>query len=133
MKWKRKRRRTESATPAPPGEDLPVGYNPHRDETLFWHTAEGYIIAHDIVCQQEYVEATKCPHCGGELIMIAQLNRAYQGLNELIALCAVCRSRATFIFDISNDVYQAWWAAQLGEAYVRQYDGPPREPVAPPD
>jgi hypothetical protein len=108
-----------------------VGYNPDRDEHLFWYTEEGYIIAQDVTCQHEYIQDTPCPECGGELVVIAHLNRAGQGLSELVAVCRGCRHRDNFIFDISNEVYQTWWAAQLGPLYVCQYDGPPRAPYSP--
>jgi hypothetical protein len=108
-----------------------AGCNPHRDEYLYWLTEDGYIIAQDITCQQEYVQQTPCPHCGGSLIVMAHLNRGGQGLSELVALCRDCRQRANFIFDISNEVYQTWWAEQLGDLYICQYDGPPREPCTP--
>lgn len=114
-------------------EEEEVGYNPGRDETLFWLTEEGYIIAHDVTCQHEYVEGTPCAECGGPLTVIAHLNRGGQGLSELVAMCKECHTRTSFVFDISNDVYQAWWAEQLGTLYVLQYDGPPREPVMPQD
>jgi ribosomal protein S27AE len=96
---------------------------------LYRLTADGYIIAQDVDCQYEYARKTSCPHCGGALVIAAHLNRAGQGLSELVALCQDCRQRTSFIFDISNDVFQAWWAEQLGPLYIRQYDGPPREPV----
>lgn len=108
-----------------------VGYNPNRDEYLYWFTEDGYIIAQDVVCQHEYVEQTPCPDCGGGLAVAAHLNRAGQGLSELVTLCRDCHARVNFIFDISNDAYQTWWAEQLGLMYVRQYDGPPRDPFAP--
>jgi hypothetical protein len=108
-----------------------VGYNPKRDECLFWLTEEGYIIAQDVNCQHEYVNATLCPHCGGPLRIVAHINRGGQGLSELVAMCEECRQRSSFIFDISNEVFQTWWAEQLGPLYVRQYDDPPREPLAP--
>lgn len=112
-------------------KDLPPDYNPDRDETLFWWTEDGYIIAHDQACQLEYVAMCACAECGGTLAVIAQINRAWQGLNEVVAVCRRCRARYSFIFDISNAVYQAWWARQLGELYVPQYDGPPRTPYEP--
>ena len=108
-----------------------AGYNPYRDEYLFWLTEDGYIIAEDVNCQNEYVQATSCPHCGGQLRVAAHLNRAGQGLSELVALCTDCRQRANFIFDISNRAYQTWWAGQLGDLYLRQFDGPPRKPCRP--
>lgn len=108
-----------------------VGYNPARDETLYWHTEEGYIIAHDVSCQHEYIEQAYCHECGGSLAVAAHLNRAGQGLSELVAVCRECGARVSFVFDISNAVYQSWWAAQLGPLYVQQYDGPPREPLEP--
>ncbi len=110
-----------------------IGVNPHRDGYLYWFTEEGYIIAQDVACQHEYVQAARCPECGGALATVAHLNRGGQGLSEIVALCRGCRARQTFIFDISNAVYQAWWAEQLGPLYIEQYDGPPREPFAPPD
>lgn len=123
-----------NAPPADPDERLDdVGYNPARDNTLFWLTEEGYIIAHDVTCQHEYVDATPCPQCGSELKVMAHLNRGGQGLSELVAVCRTCHTRTSFVFDISNEVYQQWWADQLGPLYVVQYDGPPREPVEPPD
>jgi hypothetical protein len=108
-----------------------VGYNPYRDEHLFWLTEDGYIVAQDVVCQYDYVQESCCPKCGGALKIAAHLNRAGQGLSEMVALCQECRARANFIFDISNDVFQTWWAEQLGSLYVKQFDGPPREPYSP--
>ena len=58
---------------------------------------------------------------------MAHLNRAGQGLSEMVTICLGCRQRVIFIFDISNEVYQTWWARQLGDLYVRQYDGPARQ------
>jgi len=112
-------------------DDLPAGYNPSRDEHLFWWTEDGYIIAEDVACQHEYVQGTPCPECGGALAVVAHLNRGGQGLSELVAICRECRHRENFIFDISNDVYQAWWADQLGPLYIQQFDGPPRIPAWP--
>jgi hypothetical protein len=108
--------------------DLPAGYNPHRDDYLYWLTEEGYIIAQDITCQPEYIQATPCPECGGPLMVVATLNRAGQGLSELVAVCRGCRARSSFIFDISNDAYQAWWAEQMGDLYIQQHDCAPRLP-----
>ncbi|NDJ77719.1 MAG: hypothetical protein GYB65_15815 [Chloroflexi bacterium] len=113
-----------------PEAEEQVGFNPNRDDCLFWYTEEGYIIAQDVTCQHEYIQDTACPTCGGELVVIAHLNRGGQGLSELVAICRDCKARTNFIFDISNDVYQEWWAEQLGPLYVRQYDGPPREPFS---
>lgn len=114
-----------------PPAGLPVGYNPNRDEYLYWVTEDGYLIAQDVTCQHEYVEQMPCAYCGGQLVVAAHLNRGGQGLSELVALCPTCGQRANFIFDISNEVYQAWWAAQLGSLYIQQYDGPPRQPDRP--
>lgn len=108
-------------------------YNAKRDEHLFWHTPEGYIIAQDILCQSEYVENHPCPACGNELRIVAHLNRGGQGLSELVTVCVNCRYSLNFIFDISNDVYQQWWAEQTGDTYFRQFDGEPRRPDSPPD
>lgn len=114
------------------GAVVPAGYNPSRDEHLYWLTEDGYIIAQDVACQHEYVQAMRCPACGGRLRVAAHLNRDGQGLSEMVAVCTSCRARASFIFDISNDVYQTWWAAQLGDLYIQPFDGPPRVPVLPP-
>jgi len=127
-------RRAKAPEPAPRVEAnllQEVGYNARRDEYLYWLTADGYIIAQDVNCQHEYVQMSPCPHCGGTLKIMAHINRAGQGLSEIVALCPACHQRANFIFDISNDVYQAWWADQLGPLYLRQYDGDPREPATP--
>ncbi len=110
--------------------DDTLGHNPDRDDTLFWYTEEGYIVAQDNTCQHEYIQMTPCPSCGGNLRVIAHLNRGGQGLSEMVTVCQNCRHAVNFIFDISNVVYQNWWADQLGPLYIRQYDGPPREPVS---
>jgi hypothetical protein len=104
--------------------------NPNRTADLFAQTKDGYIIAQDIACQHTYIEEQPCPNCGGVLMPIAQINRAFQGLNEVVTFCTECSERSSFIFDISNDVYQTWWAELMGEMYVRTYDGKPRAPVA---
>lgn len=101
--------------------------NPNRTADLFALTDEGYIIAQDIACQQEFVDHQCCHYCESGLVSIAQLNRAFQGLHETVAFCPNCSERYSFIFDISNDVYQEWWASLTGDAYVRAYDGEPRE------
>jgi hypothetical protein len=108
-----------------------IGYNAERDKYLYWRTEEGYIIAQDVNCQHEYVSATPCANCGGPLRVVAHINRAGQGLSEIVAMCGECRQRTSYIFDISNDVFQRWWADQLGPLYVRQFDDAPREPFAP--
>lgn len=100
--------------------------NPNRTDELFALTSEGYIIAQDIGCQYEFIQAQGCSNCMGMLIPVAQLNRAFQGLNEVVTICEQCGERTSFIFDISNDVYQDWWAERMGENYVRAYEGPPR-------
>jgi 5-methylcytosine-specific restriction endonuclease McrA len=126
-----RKRRQDARQPAVDESDQPIGYNPNRTEHLYWLTEEGYIIAQDVVCQHAYVEETACPACGGQLKTVAHINRGGQGLSELVAVCTHCHQRANFIFDISNEVYQMWWAEQLGPLYVQQFDGPPREPYAP--
>ncbi len=103
--------------------------NPNRTEDLFQLTKEGYVIAQDIASQYEYVEMQPCPHCDGPLKVAAQLNRASQGLNELVCACQRCQRRSSIIFDVSNEVYQGWMARQLGHLYIRNYDGPPRKPA----
>lgn len=105
-------------------------YNPFRDEYLYSHTSEGYIIAYDIASQNEYVDHSSCEECGGQLAVIAVLNRAGQGLSEMVAFCRDCKTRTSFLFDISNEVYQSWWADQLGDLYIQQYDGPSRVPAS---
>jgi hypothetical protein len=102
--------------------------NPNRTKELFALTADGYIIAQDIGCQYELIETRRCDNCQGKLRPIAQINRAFQGLNEVVTLCEKCGQRHSFIFDISNDVYQVWWAENMGDNYMRIYDGPPRTP-----
>jgi|MTBAKSStandDraft_2_1061841.scaffolds.fasta_scaffold04215_9 hypothetical protein len=131
MVFGRKKRRDGAIGSQRAPEDMPVGYNPNRDDTLFWLTEEGYLIAQDVACQTEYVEATSCPSCGASLTVVAHLNRAGQGLSEIVTLCCGCRERYSFIFDISNTAYQTWWAGLLGPHYVQQFDGPPREPYCP--
>ncbi len=103
------------------------GINTQRTDDLFRLTSEGYIIAHDIASQYEYAQKQTCPDCECPFHVIAQINRSFQGLNELVAACPNCGKNATFIFDISNDVYQRWLAERLGDLYVQNYDGPPRK------
>lgn len=130
MGFSGKQRRAARDGGTPDQHEL-IGTNPQRDEYLYWLTDDGYIIAQDVACQQEYVRDTSCPHCGGALVTIAQLNRGGQGLSEWVAVCRACRQRTNFIFDISNDAYQRWWAGQLGPLYIRQFDGKPRKPCCP--
>ena len=103
------------------------GYNPNRTIDLYALTPDGYIIAQDVACQQDYVAEQQCPETGRPLVIIATINRAFQGLNELVALSPATGEKFSFIFDISNDDYQAWWATQMGDQYQQLYDGPPRE------
>lgn len=107
-----------------------LGYNPNRTRDLFALTREDhYIIAQDIACQYEYIDIQRCPECGAALIPIAQINRSFQGLNEIVTVCSrESKNQYSFIFDISNDVYQAWWAEQMGEHYERVFEGSPRTP-----
>lgn len=108
------------------------GYNPNRTDELFALTTDGYIIAQDVVCQNEYVHSQTCPNCKQQsMTVMAKLNRSFQGLNELVAICTQCHTRYSYIFDISNKVYQNWLAEQMGELYTHTYDGTPR--VADPD
>lgn len=129
--WRRGKQEDDEPTGEPESAESDVGYNAQRDEHLYWLTEDGYIIAQDVLCQYDYVQETPCPDCGGELKIAAHLNRAGQGLSELVAMCTECRAPSNFIFDISNEVYQQWWAKQLGSLYVRQHDNPPREPFEP--
>ncbi|MBN2302985.1 MAG: hypothetical protein JXQ72_00820 [Anaerolineae bacterium] len=132
MGFLRKKRQPDAKSTKSSGQSTEkIGYNPNRTEHLFWYTEDGYLVAQDVVCQHEYVEAVGCAHCGGHLLVAAHLNRSGQGLSELVAVCDNCGARANFIFDISNDVYQNWWQEQLGALYVRQHDDPPRAPHHP--
>ncbi len=104
--------------------------NPRRTRDLYALTPEGYIIAQDIACQYEFArDIARCPYCDGTLRIAAQLNRASQGLNELVCMCTACNRRTSLIFDVSNDVYQRWIASQMGDLYLRNYDGPARRPA----
>lgn len=114
----------------PDYDDHPT-YNPNRDAHLFWYTEEGYIIAQDVQCQYDYIDHTPCPQCKGQLKIVAHLNRDGQGLSEMVTVCRKCRYNINFIFDISNEVYQQWWAAQMGSLYMRVFDGQPRQPHSP--
>ena len=105
---------------------MDAGYNPKRTIDLFAITTDGYIVAQDINCQYEYIDLQRCPETGQPLIVIAQINRAFQGLNELVAYSPAASKQYSFIFDISNEVYQNWWAEQMGDQYQQLYDGPPR-------
>ena len=105
------------------------GQNPNRTPDLYQLTHEGYILAHDIASQYEYAEQQKCPDCQCPLQVIAQISRSFQGLNELVTACPNCGKNKSFIFDISNEVYQRWWSEHLGELYVQNYDGLPRKPA----
>ncbi len=102
------------------------GYNLNRTIDLFALTPDGYIVAQDIACQSEYMNMQCCPDTGGPLVVIAQINRAFQGLNEFVTVSPATGRQFSFIFDISNSVYQTWWAEQMGEFYECLYDGPPR-------
>jgi hypothetical protein len=116
------RRRSQEMTSDP-------AINANRTDELYGLTSEGYIIAQDIACQHELIAVLECDNCGGKLLPIAQINRAFQGLNEVVALCEECSQHHSLIFDISNEVYQSWWAERMGENYVQIYDGPPRIPI----
>jgi transcription elongation factor Elf1 len=111
------------------GQDDPA-VNPRRTRDLYRLTEEGYIIAQDIACQYEYAQQhMPCPRCGSQMKVMAQINRASQGINELVCSCTTCGQRTSLLFDVSNAVYQAWIARQLGDLYIRNYDGPPRTPA----
>lgn len=99
-----------------------LGYNPHRTPDCYAFTTEGYIVAHDNACQYEYIMAQR-----GDFVPVAHINRSFQGLSEIVAVSRQSGDRVSFIFDISNDVYQTWLAQRLGAAYERAYTGPPRE------
>ncbi len=106
--------------------DIDSGINPHRTVDLFALTTDGYIIAEDIACLNEYVGQQYCQECHNPLAVIAQINRSFQGLTEVVTICQGCGKKYSFIFDISNDVYQQWWAERMGNLYVRTFDGPAR-------
>lgn len=108
-------------------QNIDPGFNPNRTADLFVKTSDGYIIAQDIACQYEYIEAQACQDCDCPLHVIAQINRSFQGLNEIVTACPNCGRNYNFIFDISNDVYQRWWAERMGEMYVQNYSGKPRK------
>ena len=108
-------------------KQLDSGVNAGRTGDLYKRTSEGYIIAHDIAAQYDYAQKQTCPDCNCPLQVIAQINRSFQGLNELVTACPNCGQNRSFIFDISNEVYQRWLAERLGELYVQNYDGPPRK------
>ncbi len=107
-----------------------LGYNPNRTADLFALTTDGYIIAQDVVCQHEYIDDQCCAHCGAcnRMIAIASINRSFQGLSEMVAICKQCSQHSSYIFDISNTVYQSWLAERMGDLYTPAYDGPPRVP-----
>jgi len=108
--------------------EIDSGVNPNRTLDLFALTTDGYIIAQDIACLNEYVAEQQCPECGSPLAVIAQINRSFQGLTEVVTICQGCGKKYSFIFDISNEVYQTWWAERMGDLYVRTFDGPARVP-----
>lgn len=105
---------------------MDLGYNPNRTADLFALTPDGYIIAQDIACQHEYIDMHHCPVSDMPLRIVAQINRAFQGLTEIVAISPATGERYSFIFDISNDVYQMWLADEMGALYERDYDGPGR-------
>lgn len=103
-----------------------LGYNPNRSLDLFAMTKDGYIIAHDIASQYEFIYDQLSAE-GNPLTPIAHLNRSFQGLSEIVAIDIQNGDRYSFIFDISNDIYQSWLKEHLGEMYVNAYEGRPRK------
>ena len=103
--------------------EIDSGVNPNRTLDLFAVTTDGYIIAEDIACLNEYVAEQYCTECNSSLAVIAQINRSFQGLTEVVSFCQGCGQKYSFIFDISNEVYQTWWAERMGDLYVRTFDG----------
>ncbi len=118
------------AQPGPDNTPADWLHNPRRTPALYRRTAEGHIIAEDIACQHEYVtRRARCPACGGALRVVAQIDRAAEGLSELVCECQRCLGLTRLHFDISNAAYQGWLAGLQGELYIRRYDGPPRTPA----
>ncbi len=99
-----------------------LGYNPHRTPENYSLTTDGYIVTQDVASQYEYI--FNQPE---DLIPVAHINRSFQGLSEIVAISQKNGERYSFIFDISNDVYQTWLQARLGPTYERSYDGPARQ------
>ena len=103
-----------------------LGYNPNRNRDLFALTTDGYIVAQDIACQYEFI-LEQDSEDGNPLTPIAHINRSFQGLSELVALDMKTGDRYSFIFDISNAVYQDWLKEHMGDMYVQSYEGKPRQ------
>ena len=103
-----------------------LGFNPARDRDLFALSYDGYIIAQDIACQYEFIMDQESED-GNPLTPIAHINRSFQGLSELVAMDMQAGERYSFIFDISNDVYQTWLKNHMGDLYVQSYEGEPRK------
>ena len=124
-----RRQRADASPSGTPGSD--PGANPRRTADLYAPTPEGYLIAQDIACQYLYTKHAACPDCGGSLRVAAHIDRAGEGLNELLCQCAACGSRSSVLFDVSNEVFQAWLGDLLGDLYTRHYAGPPRTAARP--
>lgn len=103
-----------------------LGFNPNRTIDLFALTHDGYIIAQDIASQHEYVLDQRTEE-GFPIMPIAHINRSFQGLSEIVAICGQNGERFSFIFDISNTVYQDWLQDQMGELYEVNYEGSSRK------
>ena len=102
-----------------------LGFNPNRTVDLYALTNDGYIIAQDIASQHEFVLDQRTEE-GYPIIPIAHINRSFQGLSEIAAICPQNGEHYSFIFDISNAVYQDWWRKQMGDNYEANYEGPAR-------
>jgi ribosomal protein S27AE len=111
------------------GHEGDLATNPNRTADLYVRTAEGYLIAQDIACQYDYANFITCPDCGSGVRVAAHIDRASEGLNALFYECMRCAFRTDVLFDISNEVYQAWLSGLLGDLYTRHFEGPPRVPT----
>ena len=124
----KKGKRMVSSQKATGNDREALGYNPNRTIDLFALTTDGYIIAQDVACQHEYIAEQSCPNCNTQnrMIPVASINRSFQGLSELVVVCRQCGQRSSFIFDISNDIFQSWLAERMGDLYSPAYEGTPR-------
>jgi transcription elongation factor Elf1 len=121
--------RKRGENPPSSGHEGDLATNPNRTADLYARTAEGFLIAQDITCQYDYANYIACPACGSDVRVAAHIDRASEGLNALCYECTRCAFRTDVLFDISNEVYQAWLSDLLGDLYTRHFEGPPRVPA----